>query len=370
MTEKKKEIKVCALILYPYNTTPGQRFRIEQWEPYLEKDGISIDYYTFADEKLMKTMPQKGKFFSKISGLTKAFFKRVSHLSLLSKYDVIFLYRATTMIGPAILERILKMSGRPIIYDFDDAIFMPHTADANRLFSWMKFAGKTASICRLSAAVTVGNAWLADYSLKYNKNTFIVPTSIDTDAYQPIEKEKTDKVIVGWTGSSTSQYHLEMFEPTLAKLLEKHDVEIRVISNREPSFKTVPYSWREWSPETEIREIGLLDIGIMPNPDDEWSKGKCALKALQYMSMAVPTICSDIGANREVIQNGENGFLAKSEEDWLEQLEKLILDLKLRQKIGQAARDTVVEKYSMTKCAELFKNVIIDSLNINNRKEK
>lgn len=370
MFKEKKTIKVCALILYPYDTTPGQRFRIEQWEPYLAKNDITIDYYTFANEKLMKIMPQQGRFFSKISELSKAFARRISHLSFLSKYDVIFIYRAATMIGPALLERFIKLSARPIILDFDDAIFMPHTAEANRLFSWMKFAGKTSSICRLSTSVTVGNDWLAEYALQFNKNTFVVPTSIDTDAYQPIEKEKHSKLIVGWTGSSTSQYHLEMFEPTLAKLLEKHDVEIRVISNREPSFKTIPYVWRDWSPETEIHEIGQLDIGIMPNPLDDWSKGKCALKALQYMSMGVPTICSDIGANREVIQNGENGFLAKTEEDWLDQLEKLILNKNLRQEMGQAARNTVVEKYSMTKCAELFKNVIIESLKFNNRKEE
>jgi glycosyltransferase involved in cell wall biosynthesis len=370
MYENSKKISICAITPYPYNTTPAQRFRVEQWEPYLEKEGITIDYYAFANEKLMQIMPQKGKFLSKVGELTKAFARRISHLSALSKYDVIFIHRAATMVGPAIFERFMKMLGRPIIFEFDDAIFMPHTADANRLFGWLKFAGKTASICRLSSSVIVGNAWLAEYALKYNPNTFIVPTSIDTETYKPGKREKNDKIIVGWTGSSTSQTHLEMFEPTLVKLLEKHDVEIRVISNREPSFKTVPFIWREWSPETEITDLIPFDIGIMPNPLDEWSKGKCALKALQYMSMGIPTICSDIGANREVIQNGENGFLAKTEADWLEQLEKLILDEKLRQKIGQSGRTTVVEKYSMTKCAELFKNVIIDSLNFNNRKEK
>jgi glycosyltransferase involved in cell wall biosynthesis len=366
----KSKISICALMLYPYNTVPGQRFRIEQWQPYLEKDGISIDYYAFADQELTQIMPQKGKFFSKVSKLTKAFARRISQLSVLSKYDAIFLYRAATMAGPAILERALKMSGRPVIFDFDDAIFMSHTVDANRLFGWMKFAGKTGSICRVSDMVTVGNDWLAEYALKYNKNTFVVPTSIDTEIYQPVKREKNDKIIVGWTGSSTSQYHLEMFEPTLARLLEKHDVEIRVISNRRPDFKTVPFTWREWSSETEVADIGQFDIGIMPNPLDEWSKGKCALKALQYMAIGIPTICSDVGANREVIQPGENGYLATTEEDWLELLEKLITDEKLRRKLGQAARKTVVEKYSMTRCAELFKNVIIKSLNSNNGKGK
>ena len=368
---KKQPIKICALTLYPFNTVPGQRFRIEQWEPYLLEDGISLDYFSFADEKLVSVLPREGKFAEKVWRLSKAFVQRVFTLRVLFNYDAIYLFRGAAMVGPAILERLMKLTGRPIVFDFDDAIFLSHTANANRFFGWLKFAGKTSSICRLSSAVTVGNTWLSEWSRQHNENTFVVPTGIDTDAYQPLDRAENKKLIVGWAGSSTSQYHLELFEPTLVKLLERHDVEIHVISNREPSFKSIPYTWREWSPETEVREIGQFDIGIMPNPDDEWSKGKCALKALQYMSMAVPTICTDIGANREVIQNGENGLLAKSEEEWLTELERLILDPALRKQIGSAARQTVVEKYSMKKCAELFKNVIIDSLNTtNNRKEK
>ena len=368
MTTTKSKIRICALILYPYDTAPGQRFRIEQWEHYLSEYGIEIDYYPFADNDLSRIMPQNGKFIAKVSRLCVALLKRISHLFVIRKYDLVFVYRAAAMIGPAWLEQIMRLTGRPIIFDFDDAIFMPDTAAANKLFSWAKFSGKTASICKLSTAVTVGNEWLAEYSRQYNKNTFVVPTSIDTNAYQPIAKEKSDKIVVGWTGSSTSQYHLEMFESMLNKLLQNQSVEIRVISNREPTFKTIPYTWREWSPETEVNELGAFDIGIMPNPDDEWSKGKCALKALQYMSMAIPTICSDVGANREVIQHGKNGFLAKTEADWLDYLGDLIQDSSLRTRIGDEARRTVVEKYSMSQCAELFRNVIMETLDLNNRK--
>lgn len=362
MTKKKKEIKVCALILYPYNTTPGQRFRIEQWEPYLEKDGILIDYYTFADEKLMKTMPQKGKFFSKISGLTKAFFKRVSHLSLLSKYDVIFLYRATTMIGPAILERILKMSGRPIIYDFDDAIFLPHTHEANKLFSWAKFAGKTGSICRLSKAVTVGNSWLGEYAKKYNSNVTVIPSSVDTNIYLPKINKNNKKPVIGWTGSSTSQTHLEMFTPLLKEIIARREVEIHVHSDRSPDLPDIPFIWHKWTPENEVEIISGFDIGIMPMPDDEWSQGKCSMKALLYMAAGVPTVCSDIGMNREVIKHGENGFLAETSEEWIKYLEILIDNEDLRKTMGVEARKTVENNYSMTKCAQLFAQVVFQTV--------
>src|SRR5215207_4543079 len=135
MSENKKEISVCALTLYPYNKAPGQRYRIEQWEPFLEKEGILIDYYAFADNELLQIMPQHGKTLAKITGLTKAFLRRVSHLSVLGKYDVIYIYRAATMIGPAVIERIIKLSGRPIVFDFDDAIFLTHTNESNKLFS-------------------------------------------------------------------------------------------------------------------------------------------------------------------------------------------------------------------------------------------
>lgn len=371
---EKKEISVCALMLDPYDTSPGQRFRIEQWEPYLNLDGITTDYFSFTDEALRGVIYQEGKVVSKVAELTKATLRRVSHVLKAAKYDVVFLYRAANMIGPAFLEKYMRLRGYPIIFDFDDAIFMTDVSKANKRFAWAKFSGKTAEICRLSTSITVGNSYLAEYARKYNDNVYVVPTSIDTNRYQPAAKTgRTDgRTVVGWTGSSTSQYHLEEFEPILAELLKKRDdVEIRVVSNREPSFKEIPYVWRAWSAETEVAEISQIDIGIMPTPDDEWSRGKCALKALQYMSLGIPAICTDMGANRDVVRHGENGFLAKTTEQWLNCFDALIDDRDLREKLGDEARRTVVENYSMEKCAAMFAEVIrktFKSKNSNGRK--
>jgi glycosyltransferase involved in cell wall biosynthesis len=364
MSEKTKKISICALTLYPYDSVPGQRFRIEQWEPYLEKYGITVDYYSFADQNLTKTVPQAGKFFSKIGGLTKAFFRRFSHLSKLRQYDAILIYRAVAIVGPAFLERIIKFTGRPIIYDFDDAIFLTHAHEANKVFSWAKFSGKTASICRLSNEVTVGNAWLADYARKQNPNVTIIPSSVDTDIYQSQVKIPKEKIVVGWTGSSTSQTHLEMFAPLLKEMTEKFPIEIHVHSDRSPNLPEIPVVWHQWSPENEVEVISGFDIGIMPMPEDEWSLGKCSMKALLYMSLGVPAVCSDIGMNREVIQNGVNGFLAKTSEEWLKAIEKLVKDETLRKKIGEKSRQTVVEKYSMERCAQLFAEVVLKAINI------
>jgi glycosyltransferase involved in cell wall biosynthesis len=365
MAEEKTGISVCALTLYPFDTVPGQRFRFEQWEPFLKKQGISLDYYSFADEKLTKTMPKAGNFPAKVFGLAAGLARRIWHLRNLSKYDVIFIYRAAAIIGPAFLERLVKLSGRPIVFDFDDAIFLQHTNEANRFFSRLKFAGKTGSICRLSTSVTVGNAWLAEYAKKYNPNVTIIPSSVNTDVYLPRPKDRRapgDKIIVGWTGSSTSQTHLEMFAPVLKKMLARRSFELHVHSDRKPELPDIPFQWHPWSPKNEVEVISNFDIGIMPLPDDEWSLGKCSMKALLYMSLGIPTVCSDVGMNREVIRHGESGFLASNEDEWFECLEKLIDEESLRVKLGDAARATVIENYSMKRCADLFGEVIRNSI--------
>lgn len=365
MTDKfnqKKDVKLCALMLYPHNTIPGQRYRLEQWEEFLNKEGIRIDYYTFTDHKLLKLMPQPGQTVGKIVGMGKAFFRRFGQLFTLKNYDVILIYRAAAAAGPAFFERLIKLTGKPIIYDFDDAIFLTHTHESNKLFGWAKFAKKTNSICRLSDTVTVGNEWLADFARRHNPNVKIIPSSVDTKIYTPKPKRNNEKIVVGWTGSSTSQTHLEKFVPLLREISQKLPIEIHIHSDRSPELEDVPFVWHKWSPETEVEIISKFDIGIMPMPDDKWSLGKCSMKALLYMSLAVPTVCSDIGMNRQVIKHGENGFLAKTDDEWFNAIQTLVNNRDMREKMGDKSRETVVEKYSMEICARKFAEVVFETI--------
>src|SRR5262245_48257589 len=171
------------------------------------------------------------------------------------------IHRTACIAGPALLERFIALSGKPVVYDFDDAIFRLHTTDANRRFGWLKFPGKTSTICRISSHIVVGNSWLADYARQFNQNVTVIPTSIDIDHYSPIAKNDANRrLIVGWTGSSTSQTHLEMFAPLLRELKQRHEVELRVISNREPVLPGIDYVWRVWSAESEVSELSHFDI--------------------------------------------------------------------------------------------------------------
>jgi len=352
-------ISICALVPYPPDTTPSQRFRIEQWMPHLASLGISVVLVPFADERLMELLHQPGRRAAKAIANLNRYVRRCVDVIGARRYDAVLIHRAVAIVGPALHERLLAAFGKPIIYDFDDAIFKLHTTEANRQFGWLKFPGKTATICRIAGQVVVGNEWLAQYARRYNSRVTIIPTSIDTDHYRPAHTNGADRrLVVGWTGSSTSQTHLEMFAPLLRRLKSRRDVELRVISNREPVLPDVEYVWKPWSADSEVEELSHFDVGMMPMPDDEWAKGKCALKALQYMAMGVPTICSAVGANREVIRHGENGLLATSEQEWMASLESLIDDAALRERLGNEGRRTVEERYSMKSCAELFAKVV------------
>jgi hypothetical protein len=158
----------------------------------------------------MKSLYQPGRFAAKASGLLRAFLRSLPHVVRVRRYDAVLIFRTIMIAGPALLERMIQALGRPVIYDFDDAIFLLHTSDANRRYGWLKFPGKTSAICGLSTHVVVGNSYLADYARRYNANVAIIPTSVDTEVYQPIKNlakknGSNGRLVIGWTGSSTSQ---------------------------------------------------------------------------------------------------------------------------------------------------------------------
>jgi glycosyltransferase involved in cell wall biosynthesis len=311
----------------------------------------------------MSLLHKHGKLAAKAGSVIGAFLRRSLDITAVSGYDAVFIHRAACLAGPAILERVIGSMHKPVIFDFDDAIYFLHTTAANRFFGWLKFPGKTAAICRLSAQVVVGNSYLADYARQYNRRVTIVPSSVDTDSYRPSKKAAAKgPVVIGWMGSSTSQTHLEAFAPVIRDFCARRDIVLRVVSDREPELPGVAFEWRRWSAETEVVELAGFDIGIMPMPDDQWARGKSAMKALLYMAMGVPVICSAVGTNREVISHGENGMLASSPKEWLEHLGLLAGCEAERERLGAAGRRTVEQEYSMTHCASRFASVVEEAV--------
>jgi glycosyltransferase involved in cell wall biosynthesis len=348
-------IELLALVPYPLDTTPSQRFRLEQWAPLLARDhGIRVRFEPFASAELGALLARPGRVAQKAAGMAKATAARLPAVLRERRYDAVVVHRAVCLAGPALLERVLAAGGTPLLFDFDDAIWLRHTSGANALFDRLKFPGKTATLCRLADRVVVGSEYLAGWARRHSARVDVVPTSIDPAAYEVRDRAPGERVVVGWTGSATSLTHLEAFAPLLRRLAAARPVEIRVLSTRTPVLPDVPVVFRPWTPANEVEEIRTFDIGIKPMPDDEWARGKCPMKELQYLALRVPAVCSAVGGSREAVRHGDNGFLVSTGDEWMEALLRLVDDPALRARLGEAGRRTVLDRYASFRSAAGF----------------
>jgi glycosyltransferase involved in cell wall biosynthesis len=341
--------KILFLTPYPIYSAPSQRFRFEQYFNFLQNNDITIVTSSFLDEATWKVFYQKGFLLKKVLGILKGVINRHLLLLKIHQFDKVFIHREAAMIGPAYFEWVYaKIFKKKLIFDFDDAIWLKDVSDANENLSWLKFPNKTKFIIKYAHTVIAGNTHLSNFALQFNKNVSIIPTTIDTSYHLPLQKKQTDKIKIGWTGSSTTNKHFELLKKVLATITSKFSqVEIIMISNVAVYNNEFDIKFIKWNQQTEIEDLSQINIGIMPLPNDEWAKGKCGFKGLQYMALEIPTIMSPVGVNTEIIQDGVNGFLASTEEEWLSKLGLLIQSEKLRKKLGKAGRQTVIDNYSI-----------------------
>ena len=341
-------MKVLALVPTEYDLNPGQRYRIEQWEPLLREQGVEITYSAFSSPALSHILYRPGYLLRKAGLMTVAFLGQSRSVVRAHRFDLVYVFREAALFGPAVIETLIARQGIPLVYDFDDAIFVPYKSPSNSYLSYLKFFGKTAGICRKARQVMVGNPHLREYAIQFNTEVTVVPSTIDTARYRPeLRRHSSDGVpVIGWTGSYSTFQHLEKTFPALAKLAKRHRFRLVVVGTRAPEIPGVEVEFRRWSSETEARDLADIDIGIMPLPDDPWSRGKCGLKALQYMALGIPPVVSPVGVNTEIVKDRVNGLLAVSEDEWVDRLSRLIEHPDLRAVLGRAARQTVEDRYS------------------------
>jgi glycosyltransferase involved in cell wall biosynthesis len=355
-------MRVLALMPALYDTSPGQRYRLEQWEPLLRERGVDITFASFEDEELHALLYKRGMMPKKLQLVARGLGRRLSLVRKVKDYDLVYILREAALLGPPVFERLIAQSGVPMVFDFDDAIFVSYRSPSNGYLSYLKFASKTKTICRIASHVMVGNPYLADYARQVNDHVTVIPTTIDTEKYRVPERWEKSPVVIGLTGSYSTVQHLDTMRGALKKLAEKESFRLRVIGT--PSYECPPVDVEamRWRADTELEDLSEIDIGMMPLPDDRWSKGKCGLKALQFMALGIPTICSPVGVNTDIIQDDQNGFIAGTEDEWVEKLTRLLRSAELRRRLGDAGRATVEEKYSAItqtpRVYEIFKSVL------------
>lgn len=358
--------KLLFIAAHRPDRSPSQRFRFEQYFSYLSEKGFSYYFSYLLSEQDDKLFYLPGKLHTKFYILIKSAINRLKDVLKSKNYDIVYIQREAFMTSSVFFEEKFKKSGAKLVFDFDDAIWNLDISDANKKFSWLKNPGKTAKIISLCDLVIAGNRYLADYAHNYNKNVVIIPTTIDTDVYKKNLRQGTrkDTICIGWSGSITTIKHFEYAIPFLKKLKEKfgEKLSVKVIGDSFYKNEELGVAGIAWNKENEVAELSTFDIGIMPLPDDEWAKGKCGLKGLQYMALEIPCIMSPVGVNTEIISDGENGYLANSTEEWVEKLSLLIENPELRNRIGKEARKTVVERYSVVSQRDRYLKVFNDLL--------
>jgi glycosyltransferase involved in cell wall biosynthesis len=276
--------------------------------------------------------------------------QRARDLLRLSDFEIVVVQREAIQFGTALFERTAARARPRLVFDFDDAIWLPNASSANSRLAWLKNAQKTSRIIEAADMVFAGNDFLADYARQFNAAVDVVPTTIDTEQYVPgAHSERREPLTIGWSGSITTMEHFKPFVPVLKRLKERLGERVRVELIGDPTYREPDLGivGRAWSAETEVEDLKRFDIGVMPLPDDEWSRGKCGLKGLQYMALAIPTVMSPVGVNSKIIADGQNGLLASSDDEWVDKLTQLVESEDLRRRLGRAGRKTVEEAYSV-----------------------
>jgi glycosyltransferase involved in cell wall biosynthesis len=344
-----KKKKILFIAPYPFDEAPSQRFRFEQYFNYLKENNFEIHFSPFLDQKTWKTLYSEGKVMRKMFGVVRSFLKRFILLFTLYKYDFVFIHREASHIGPPIFEFLIaKVFRKKYIYDFDDAIWLPNYSETNARFHRLKAYWKVRYCIKWAGSISAGNDYLANYTRKFNSNVQVIPTTIDTENHHNLITDyNQEKLVIGWTGTHTTMRYLDFIVPVIKELEKKYDFEFLVISNEAPAYHLKSLRFLKWKRESEITDLARISIGVMPLEMDIWSEGKCGFKGLQYMSLGIPALMSPVGVNTQIVSHEVNGFLPVKLEDWKVQLEKLLTDVDLRKKIGEAGKKTINERYSV-----------------------
>lgn len=257
--------------------------------------------------------------------------------------DLFLLHRKTF---PPRFARLLPRQGRPLVFDFDDAIDLPPPGRAEDPRILARYRTSFEATVNAADLVLCGNRELAR-RLPHQRFA-ILPTPVDTRRFTPGALPPPEGPILGWVGISDNLRFLEELAEPLREIHRRHPgLKLVVVADRHPTLPGIPVEFRRWTLDEEMTCFRGIAIGLMPLDDTPWTRGKCAFKALQYMALGIPTVASPVGTNCEVIEDGVSGFLPADPRSWVEALDRLLSDPALRMRIGAAGRRVVERHYSL-----------------------
>ena len=323
------------IIFLTHSSDQGHRFRVEQYFPYL-----------IAHQVEPKWQPLSGSWRDRL-----ILYRQLPFI------DIVCIQRR--LLSPFEFYWIREKSSK-VLFDLDDAIMYRSSSSPrpHSLSRWLKFRWMVKG----SDAMTVGNRFLKNEVLKVDrqKKVFIIPTCIDTNLY-PKKKRISNRqeIILGWIGTKGNLKYLKKLEPVFETIRQRFpQAKLKIVSNDFYDSSHLSTVKKPWKLEEENEDLISFDIGLMPLNDDLWSRGKCGLKIIQYLSVGVPAVCTPVGINSDIIKDGENGFWATNDQEWVDRLTTLIQNQELRYQMGLKGIETVEREYSLGVTSEKFFHVL------------
>jgi len=309
------------------------RYRVLQYLPYLKERGVEVSVLFY-----QRTWQSKRELYR-----------------TLKQYDILYIHRK--LFSPVEFWYLHKKA-RKIVYDIDDALMYRSSGKGEAYSSSRRM--KFAFMMKRIDFIIAGNQFLKMQVLSYNPRVAVLPTSIDLSRYSCKEyHDKTDPITIGWLGSSSTLKYLSNLMPTLEGLYKTYPhFQLKIVCDQFLDSSVLPVIKRKWSSEAEEEDLKSFDIGVMPLSDDLWSQGKCGLKILQYFGAGIPVVCAPVGINRDIVEDGINGYWARDERQWEDGLLKLMKEKTLREEMGIRGRRTVEEGYSLEVNAPRLLNLL------------
>ena len=346
MKQKRKILVICP---FPQGVAAAQRLKYEQYFDHWRDNGYEVVVSSFMDMTMWKVVYTKGNYTQKILGTLKGYVRRLLNIFFLTRVDVVYVHMWVTPFGTSFFERIFRMLARRLIFDIEDNVLMEKANEINPLAKILKGHGKTTYMIKAADHVITSSPFLNDYCLEINKKkacTYI-SSSVDTNRFVPVNSYSNSEIItIGWTGTFSSKVYLDLLRNVFLELKKRCDFRLRIIGNFQYDLPGFNLEVIQWTKANEVRDLQGIDIGVYPLPQDDWVLGKSGLKAIQYMAFGLPAVATSVGTTPKIINHKENGWLVKTENEWVDALETLIKNPELRRKIGEAARKTVLENYS------------------------
>lgn len=345
-----KKKKILILCPSPKGTAPTQRLKYEQYLGLLEAQGYHFTISSFQTSRLWDIIYKPGRTLEKIFWICVGYLKRAVDLVRAPFYDAVYVNLWVTPIGFPVFEHMLFAVNSKVIYDIDDMIFLKKTHLKESFFQKLKGRQKPFVLMKKAKYVITSAPKLSEIAADLNKhkNVIVISSTLDTTRFKPVSSyQKNQTTTLGWTGTHSTIRFLEPLQPVLEAVSKERKIKLIVIANMEYKMPEVPTEFISWEEETEVDDLHRIEIGLYPIPANEWSLGKSSLKALTYMAVGLPVVATEYGTNLTVIEDGQTGFLASTDQDWVAHIIKLIDDVELRRKMGMAGRKRVEDFYSV-----------------------